>query len=248
MLLNTQPNSRLALVTGAAKRLGSVTARALHALGFDVLLHYHTSRAEAEALAQELDFDRSGSVALVCADLADPAAPDSIIESATRFRARLDLLVNNASVFEPTALDGLDLAAWERLHAINLRAPTALALRGAPLLRRTGGSIVNIVDIHAERPRARYVAYCASKAGLIAVTRVLALELGPEVRVNAVAPGAILWAESEDAALRAATIDATPLARRGEPRDIAEAVCYLAQARFVSGQVITVDGGRALVS
>ncbi|MBK6657124.1 MAG: pteridine reductase [Proteobacteria bacterium] len=237
----------VALITGAAKRLGACTARALHALGYDIVIHHHTSGDEARALAAELNAQRAASALTLRQDLADAHAGKLIIEALHARRARLDVLVNNASVFDPTPIASVDVAAWDRLHAINVRTPYFLCLAAAPLLRASRGAIVNITDIHSERPRADYSAYCASKSGLVAVTRGLALELAPEVRVNAVAPGPILWAASEDAALQAATLAGTPLARRGDPADIAAAVCYLARAPFVTGHVLDVDGGRHLV-
>ena len=237
----------VALITGAAKRLGATTARALHRLGYDIVIHHHSSGNEATRLAAELNGLRAGSALTLCQDLAAPDAAAAIVRNFGSLRQRLDLLVNNASVFERTSLAQVDLAAWERIHAINLRAPYFLAVHAAPLLSASGGAIVNITDIHSERPRADYSVYCASKAGLVAVTRALALELAPAVRVNAVAPGPILWADSEDAALQAATIAGTPLARRGDPDDIAQAVCYLARAPFVTGHILDVDGGRSLI-
>ncbi len=240
-------NTPVALITGAAKRLGASTARALHDLGYDIVIHHHTSADEAQALAAELNAIRVASAITLCQDLMHPQAGAAIIAALGQQHGRLDLLVNNASVFDRTPLQHVDLAAWERIQAINLRAPYFLSLHAAPLLRASRGAIVNITDIHSERPRAEYSVYCASKAGLVAVTRGLALELAPEVRVNAVAPGPILWAASEDATLQAATLAGTPLARRGDPQDIAQAVCYLARAPFVTGHVLDVDGGRKLV-
>lgn len=247
MTLSTPPAvPPVALITGAAKRLGAATARALHRLGYDVVIHHHSSGDEAARLAAELNEIRAESALTLCQDLADPQAGAAIVRTLSGLRKRLDLLVNNASVFDRTPLAQVDLAAWERMHAINLRAPYFLAVHAAPLLSATRGAIINITDIHSERPRADYSVYCASKAGLVAVTRALALELAPTVRVNAVAPGPILWADSEDAELQAATIAATPLARRGAPEDIAQAVCYLARAPFVTGHILDVDGGRSL--
>ena len=240
-------NAPVALITGAAKRLGASTARALHGLGYDIVIHHHTSADEAQALAAELNAIRAASAITLCQDLLHPQAGAAIIAALGQQHGRLDLLVNNASVFDRTPLQHVDLAAWERIQTINLRAPYFLSLHAAPLLRASRGAIVNITDIHSERPRAEYSVYCASKAGLVAVTRGLALELAPEVRVNAVAPGPILWAASEDATLQAATLAGTPLARRGDPQDIAQAVCYLARAPFVTGHVLDVDGGRKLV-
>lgn len=243
----TSHDAPVALITGAARRLGACTARALHALGYDIVIHHHTSADEAAALADELNGMRAVSAVTVSHDLARADAGEAIIAALSARRPRLDLLVNNASVFDRTPLERVDIAAWERIQAINVRAPYFLSLHAAPLLRANHGAIVNITDIHSERPRAEYSAYCASKAALVAVTRGLALELAPAIRVNAVAPGPILWAASEDAQLQAATLAGTPLARRGDPQDIAQAVCYLARAPFVTGHVIDVDGGRHLV-
>ena len=242
----SSPPAPVALITGAAKRLGASTARALHRLGYDIVIHHHTSGIDAAQLAEELNRIRAGSAITLCQDLADPNAAAAVVRALSGLRTRLDLLVNNASVFDRTPLGQVDLSAWERIQAINLRAPYFLAVHAAPLLAASHGAIVNITDIHSERPRADYSVYCASKAGLVAVTRGLALELAPAVRVNAVAPGPILWADSEDAQLQAVTIAGTPLARRGEPEDIAQAVCYLARARFVTGHILDVDGGRSL--
>ncbi|MGE0484361.1 MAG: pteridine reductase [Gammaproteobacteria bacterium] len=236
----------MALVTGGARRLGAATVRALHAAGFDLAIHFHSSALAARELAAELNEIRSSSAFTLRQDLAARRAGNRLVAAIEQRRARLDLLVNNASVFDSNALAVDDFATWDRIQGINLRTPYYLAVAAAPLLRRTRGSIVNIVDIHAERPRAGYAIYCASKAGLLAVTRSLALELAPEIRVNAVSPGAILWAESEAPAMRAAALRAVPLERRGEPADIAAAVCYLATASYVTGHVINVDGGRLL--
>ncbi len=236
----------LALITGAARRLGAVMARYLHARGYDLAIHHHASCADAAALVAELNARRSHSAFALVQDLAAGNAATALLAELRRQRDRLDLLVNNASVFEPTPVSHSDVADWDRIHAINVRAPYFLALEAAPLLRHTRGSIVNIADIHARHPRLEYSMYCISKAALVAATRALALELAPEVRVNCVAPGAILWAASEDAALQAAAVAATPLQRCGEPEDIAAAVAYLAGAEYVTGHVINVDGGRAL--
>jgi pteridine reductase len=243
----TANDTPVALITGAAKRLGACTARALHRLGYDIVIHHHTSGEEAQALAAELNHTRAASASTLCQDLSQAEAGAAIVAAVAARHQRLDLLVNNASVFDRTPLAMVDVSAWERIQAINLRAPYFLSVHAAPWLRVQRGAIVNITDIHSERPRADYSVYCASKAGLVAVTRGLALELAPEVRVNAVAPGPILWADSEDAELQAATLAGTPLARRGDPEDIAQAVCYLARAPFVTGHVLDVDGGRNLV-
>ncbi len=244
---STSKGAPVALITGAAKRLGATTARALHRLGYDIVIHHHTSAEEAQALVTELNAIRATSASKLCQDLAAPEAGAALIAAFSTQYSRLDLLVNNASVFDRTPLASVKLADWERIQAINLRAPYFLSVHAASLLRASRGAIVNITDIHSERPRADYSVYCASKAGLVALTRGLALELAPAVRVNGVAPGAILWAASEDAELQAATLAGTPLARRGDPEDIAQAVCYLARAPFITGHILDVDGGRSLV-
>lgn len=235
-----------ALLTGAARRLGATTARLLHDEGYDVAIHYHTSAADALALADELNAVRAGSALTIAQDLAAPDAAARIMAAYRGQRRRLDLLVNNASVFDRTPVAEITPEIWDRIHAINLRAPYFLALEATSLLRAARGSIVNITDIHAERPRAEYSAYGASKAALVAVTQALAIDLAPTVRVNAVSPGAILWASSEDAVVQADTLKGTPLGRNGEPADIAAAVLYLARAQFVTGHVLNVDGGRIL--
>jgi len=236
----------VALVTGAAKRLGAVMSRLLHGDGFDIAVHYNRSDDDAEKLVQELNASRAQSAFALQQDLADADCGTHLIAKLEAERGRLDLLVNNAAVFDRSPLDETDLATWERIQAINLRAPYFLSLNAAPLLRTTGGSIINIGDIHASRPRPDYSIYCTSKAGVVAMTQALALELAPEVRVNCVAPGAILWAASEDDELQAATVRATPLRRCGDPDDIAKAVSYLSTATYVTGHVLHVDGGRLL--
>lgn len=226
-----------ALITGAARRLGATTARLLHGEGYDVAIHYHTSAGDARALAAELNGARAGSAITLEQDLAAPDAATRIIAAYRSQWARLDLLVNNASVFDRTPVAAVTPEIWDRIHAINLRAPYFLAIEAASLLRANRGSIVNITDIHAERPRAEYSAYGASKAALVAVTQSLAIDLAPTIRVNAVSPGAILWASSEDASVQTDTLKGTPLGRNGEPSDIAAAVLYLAGAQFVTGHV-----------
>lgn len=248
MISNTEPMCEpgLALVTGGAKRLGAAIARALHARGYAVAIHYLNSATAATTLSDELNRVRQNSCFTVAADLSAPDSAPSIAASLAILSAPLRLVVNNASVFEPSASEDEELARWERLHAINTRAPYLLSLALAETLAANSGSIVNITDINAEKPRAGYAAYCASKAGLLAVTRSLALDLAPQVRVNAVAPGAILWADDEDDVVRAETLEGIPLQRCGQPQDIAEAVCFLADAQYVSGHVLNVDGGRML--
>lgn len=238
------------LVTGGARRVGAAIVRALHGAGARVVVHCHTSRAAADALVAELQAARPASAALVQGDLADVASLPALVEEAASRFGRLDGLVNNASGFRATPFATLTPADWEELAATNLRAPMFLAQAAAPHLARRHGAIVNVVDIHAERPLRGFTAYTVAKAGLAGLTRSLALELAPDVRVNGVSPGAILWPDADDAfppAERARITAQTPLARTGRPEDIAGAVKYLLlDAPFVTGQVLAVDGGRSI--
>lgn len=239
---------RVALVTGSGKRIGAAIARALHAHGYDLALHYRHSRHEAEALSQSLERDRPGSTALLQAELADgERLPGLVADCIDRF-GQLDALVNNASGFEPTPIGGTTPAQWDALFASNARAPFFLAQAAAPHLRATRGAIVNLTDLYAERPLPAHTVYCMAKAALLMATRSLALELGPEVRVNAVSPGAILWPEQGgNGASQAAMVARTPLARTGTPEEVAEAVRWLLMdATFSTGQVLHLDGGRQL--
>ena len=241
---------RAVLITGAARRIGATTARTLHAAGARVALHCNRSRAQADALAAELNGARAGSCAVVQADLLDLAALPRLVDDAARALGRLDGLVNNASSFYSTPFGKIGEREWQDLIGTNLRAPLFLAQAAAPRLRETKGAIVNIVDIHAERPLPDFLVYTVAKAGLAGLTRALAVELAPDVRVNGVAPGAIMWPDAGkhyDAAERERTIATTPLARVGSPDDIAGAVKYLLlDAPFVTGQIIAVDGGRVI--
>jgi pteridine reductase len=235
------------LITGAARRLGSAIARELHATGANLMLHYRQASAAAAALASELNSVRPASAACLQADLLDvEALPRLVADTVTRF-GRLDALVNNASSFFPTPLGTIDLASWDDLIGSNLKAPLFLTQAAAPHLIAAQGSVVNITDIHAERPLAAYPLYCAAKAGLLGLTRALAIELAPRVRVNAVAPGPILWPDSGvfDNTARQDIVAHTLLQRAGCPQDIARAVRYLLNdADYITGQVINVDGGR----
>lgn len=238
---------KTALVTGAAKRVGRAIARELHAAGANVMVHYRAARGDALALADELNARRPGSAALVQADLLDiPALPALVDACVERFGA-LDALVNNASSFFATPLGRIDLDAWDDLVGSNFKAPLFLAQAAAPQLRAAHGAIINITDIHGERPLAGYPLYCAAKAGLLGLTRALAVELAPEVRVNAVAPGPIIWPQDGfDDSRRAAIVEHTLLKRTGSPQDIAGTVRFLlAEASYVTGQVLNVDGGRS---
>jgi pteridine reductase len=238
------------LVTGAARRIGAAIARALHAAGARVVVHCHRSRVEAEELAAALNALRAGSCVVVEGDLLDVPGLARIVDEAAGAFGRLDALVNNASSFYATPFGSITERQWDDLMGSNLRAPLFLAQAAAPRLREAKGAIVNLVDIHSERPLEDFVVYSIAKAGLAGLTRSLALELGPEVRVNGVSPGAIVWPDGGahfDAAERERILAQTPLARIGSPEDIAGAVKYLLfDAPFVTGQILAVDGGRGI--
>lgn len=243
--------SPVVLVTGAARRIGAAIARHLHGHGYAVALHYRGSESEAVALQAELEAARANSTLLLQADLAQADAADGLVARTIDRFGRLDGLANNASAFFPTPFGEVAPAQWQSLFDANVRAPFFLSQAAAPHLRKTRGAIVNITDIYAERPLHAYSAYCMSKAALSMMTQSLALELAPDVRVNAVAPGAILWpegaADHHGAERQAAIVARTPLARTGTPDDIAEAVHWLlASARFTTGETVHVDGGRLL--
>ena len=239
------------VITGAAKRVGRSIARELHATGANILVHYRTAVADAEAIAAELNAIRPGSAFCLQADLLDIDALSALVENTVAQFGRLDALVNNASSFFATPLGGIDQRAWDDLVGSNLKAPLFLTQAAAPYLRAVHGAVVNITDIHAERPLAGYPLYCAAKAGLLGLTRALAIELAPEVRVNAVAPGPILWPEVDtlagefDAPTRERIVAHTLLKHEGSPHDIARTVRFLLNdAPYITGQVINVDGGR----
>ncbi len=241
---------RVALVTGAAHRIGACIVKTLHAAGMRVALHYRTSAPAAEALADTLNQARSGSAAVFQADLLRSDASEALVQRALARFGRLDLLVNNASTFYPTPLAAIDETQWQDLIGTNLKAPLWLSRAATAELRANRGGIVNIVDIHAARPLPEYSIYCAAKAGLAAITRSLARELAPEIRVNGVAPGAILWPADNppDAEAQTSVVAAIPLARTGAAEDIARTVLFLARdAPYVTGQILNVDGGSSLV-
>lgn len=240
-------HGKVVLITGGAKRVGAGICRKLHAAGASLMLHYRASAGEARLLQAELNHTRPKSVALIQADLLDVAKLPSLIEQTTATFGRLDALINNASSFYATPVGEITVAAWEDLIGTNLRAPAFLCQAAAAALRRTQGSIVNITDIHAQRPLKNYVVYTIAKTGLVGLTRSLARELAPEVRVNAIAPGPILWPDDEqfDELSRQRIVSSTPLKREGTPDDIARAVHYLlVDASYVTGATIEVDGGR----
>jgi len=239
---------RVALVTGAARRIGAAIAGSLHDAGLDVAIHCRGSVDEAQALCDSFNGRRPDSARVFQFDLNDAGAPQSLAAAAAAWRGRLDLLVNNASSFYPTPLGQIDDAAWDDIVGSNLKAPLFLSQAAADDLRNARGGIINIVDIHAVRPLRDHHVYGAAKAGLIMLTKSLAKDLAPEVRVNGVAPGAIAWPESgmKDAT-KASILRQVPLARSGDPADIAGAVRYLAlEAGYVTGQILAIDGGRSI--
>jgi len=239
---------KTALVTGAARRVGAAISRRLHAAGANIVLHYRGAEAEVAKLEGELNAARAKSAMKVKAELLAPIAPRALVSAAVERFGGLDVLVNNASSFFPIAIGAIEASHWEELIGSNLRAPLFISQEAAPHLAKTRGAIVNIVDIHAERPLKGYPVYSIAKAGLAALTRSLAVELAPAVRVNGVAPGAIAWPEDgqfpDDE--RARIVATTPLARVGSPEDIAQAVHFLACAPYVTGQILAVDGGRSI--
>jgi pteridine reductase len=241
---------KVILVTGGARRVGAATCRRLHAQGANLAVHYRSSIEEAQALQAELNQIRSNSVALFQADLLDTARlPQLVAETVERF-GKLDALVNNASSFFSTPLGAITEEMWDDLMGSNLKAPLFLSQATAPELRKQHGCIVNIVDIHSEWPLKNYVVYNAAKGGLASLTRSLAQELAPEVRVNGISPGPILWPEAgvwADEASRQHIIGRTLLKRTGEPDDIARTVAFLiSDAPYITGQIIAVDGGRSV--
>jgi pteridine reductase len=246
--MNADLTGKTGLITGGARRVGAAITRRLHAAGANVLVHYRDSDSDATKLVAELNGVRAKSAATVRAELLAPIAPRALVSAALESFGRLDLLVNNASAFFPVALGAIEASHWEELVGSNLRAPLFIAQEAAAELAKQEGAIVNIVDIHAERPLKGYPLYSIAKAGLAALTRSLALELAPRVRVNGVAPGAIAWPEDGqfEAAERSRIVATTPLARIGSPEDIAQAVHFLATAPYITGQIVAVDGGRSI--
>jgi len=239
---------KVVLVTGGARRVGAEIVRTLHGAGANILIHYRSSADAAQALAGELNLARPDSVVIQCADLLGQDAADTLVGAALREFGRLDILVNNASTFYPTRVGETTFAHWDDLMGSNLKAPFFLSQAAAPSLRMQRGLIINIVDIHALRPLKRHPVYSIAKAGLVMLTRALARELGPDIRVNGIAPGPALWPErGMDEELKREIVAKTVLKRHGTPRDIARTALFLAaDAPYITGQVIAVDGGRSI--
>jgi pteridine reductase len=239
--------NKTVLITGGAKRVGAAICRRLHADGATLMLHYRRSAGEARLLQAELNHLRPDSVALIQADLLDDAKLPAMVEQTVQRFGKLDALVNNASSFFRTPIGEITASDWSDLVGTNVRAPLFLSQAAAPALKKTQGAIVNIADIHAERPLKSYLVYSVAKAALVGLTRSLARELAPDVRVNAVAPGPVMWPEEDefDELARARILSHTPLRREGVPDDVAKAVHFLlANAPYTTGETINVDGGR----
>ncbi len=248
MAVKKSLDGHCALVTGAARRIGAEIVRRLHGAGASVAIHYRSSAAEAEALRDELNGIRADSAEAFAADLNVTGAMQGLIDAIVQWGGALTILVNNASSFYPTPIGSVTEAQWDDLVGSNLRAPLFLSQAALPHLRDAGGVIVNIIDIHARRPLKDHVVYGPAKAGLEMLTRSLAKDLAPEIRVNGVSPGAILWPESGmSSETQQNILEQIPLRRAGSPADVADCVLYLARdADYVTGQVIAVDGGRSL--
>lgn len=239
--------SPVALITGAAKRIGKTTASHLHNAGYNVIIHCHRSVNDAQQLVAQLNEKRSNSAQILIADLLDLDQLDFIAQKAVNYYGRVDLLVNNASTFYPTDVENASFEQWDDLMTTNLKAPFFLIKSLQKQLDSNKGCVINMVDIHAERPLLGYPIYCMAKAGLAMLTKSLSRELAPNIRVNGIAPGAILWHENELAEEDKTTVlNEIALNRLGSPDDIAEAILYLAKAHYVTGQILAVDGGRSV--
>ena len=245
---STNSETKVALITGGAKRIGATTTRQLHQAGYNVVIHCRLSRQSADDLADKLNSIRMDSANVIQADLNNETIYDSLIDQSYKFWDRLDVLVNNASSFHPTPIGSITLDDWDNLINSNMRAPLFLAQAAAPHLKHTRGNIINMIDVHAQRPMKDHPVYCAAKAGLQMITLSLAKDLGPEIRVNGVAPGAILWPENDmPAHTKNLILERTALKRAGQPIDIAKTIVFLAKdADYITGQIIAVDGGRTL--
>lgn len=239
---------KCALVTGGSKRIGAVTVRLLHEAGYNVIIHCRLSRQAADHLALQLNHIRNDSARVIQGDLSNETIYDSLIEQAYQCWNRLDVLINNASSFYPTPVGSITLDDWHNLLNSNLKAPLFLAQAAAPYLRQVQGNIINMTDVHAQRPMKDHPVYCAAKAGLAMLTMSLAKELGPDIRVNSVAPGAILWPDNDmPEHTKTLILERTSLKRAGDPIDIAKTILFLVRdAHYITGQIIAVDGGRTI--
>ena len=247
---------KVAIVTGAARRLGAFVARDLHSAGYSVLVHYRNSESEARQVATELNTLRANSATTACAELTSAEGASILADQAVKQWGRIDLLINNASEFFPTPFGSITSSQIDKLFGSNFRGPLFLSQACAPALKLQHGNIINMTDIYASMPHPEHSVYCAAKASLVMLTRSLAKELAPDVRVNAIAPGAILWPEKstdhattiESEQAQAKLIESVPLKRKGTPADIAHAVAFLSssKASYITGETLVVDGGRSL--
>jgi pteridine reductase len=240
--------AKTALITGGAKRIGAATTRLLHQAGYNVIIHCRLSQQAADELAKELNSLRDNSANVIQADLNIDNVYDRLIDQAYQYWDRLDVLINNASSFYPTPIGSITPDDWNNLINSNMKAPLFLAQAAAPYLKQTQGNIINMIDVHAKRPMKDHPVYCAAKAGLAMLTMSLAKDLGPDIRVNGVAPGAILWPDNDISEhTKKIILERTSLKRAGEPIDIAKTILFLARdADYITGQIIAVDGGRSL--
>ncbi|RDI42451.1 pteridine reductase [Aquicella lusitana] len=242
--------SKVALITGSARRVGAEIARTLHDAGMNIVLHYNVSEEEAFKLCEQLNQKRKESAVVMRAELQEAESGKMLIQKAAETWKRLDVLVNNASRFYRTSIGKITDYAWDDLMNSNLKAPFFLAQSAAPFLAATQGTIINITDVNADRPLHDFAVYCISKAGLVAMTKILAKELGPLIRVNGISPGSILWPEGDNALSeedKQKIIERTPLLRSGSPEDVAKAVLFFVRdADFITGQILNIDGGRTL--
>lgn len=240
-------SNKTVLITGAANRIGAEIARTLHADDMDIIIHYNRSETDAHSLANDLNKTRPDSSTTVQANLLEDGTADLIIDAAFKFKNRLDVLINNASSFYPTPVGTTSSEQWEELVGTNMKAPFFLSQLAAPHLKAQHGCIINITDIHADRPLRNHPVYSAAKSGLTMLTRALARELAPEIRVNGIAPGAILWPDSLEEDAKEKILSKTALKYKGKPIDIAKAVKFLIRdADYMTGQILTIDGGRSL--
>ncbi|WP_028389441.1 pteridine reductase [Legionella fairfieldensis] len=240
---------KVALVTGAGRRIGAAIVKLLHQRGFHVAIHCHHSLDEAQNLADQLNQQRSESVRVFQFDLHEAESSPELVGAVFAWKNRLDLLVNNASVFKRTDFTVFNDTDWELLFTVNVKAPFLLSLAARPFLAEYQGTIINLTDIHADSPLKNYAVYCQTKAALVMQTKALAREFAPQIRVNAIAPGAIVWPEQENQLsnqIQQTVIRQTPLRRHGAPEFIAQAVLALAENPFITGQILHVDGGRSI--
>ena len=251
--MNDDNTVKIVLITGGAKRVGAVTAETLHQAGYNIVIHCRMSRQAADELAEKLNKLRPDSAKVIQANLNDETVYNHLIEQAYQCWGRIDVLINNASSFFPTPIGNITLADWDNLVNSNMKAPLFLSQAATPYLQQTQGSIVNMIDIHAQRPMKDHPVYCAAKAGLSMLTMSLAKDLGPDIRVNGIAPGAILWPHGDGKNgdmpehTKNLIIERTSLKRAGQPIDIAKTILFLIRdADYITGQIIAVDGGRSL--